>query len=258
MARDFTDYIAEVMGSGDRVYFQRHFRQLKKDPEITDFELNGRKYLLNKDRAYWVKGYMPWKKWNRKEPLVSLNELLRSKKVGLIKYEEPAPTTTPSDTVEVSREVPVGYSCQICQDRVDTGKGVLPFTTKSPRAMKGHVTRFHKGAKAELVTKVETSTITELQPVMEVVEPMHISRMHQPSGLIRVDGKELNLTEDSLLNIITPRLLKVEIEDDLYRKAYRSYKFGNILPITQKWWLWVVVAVIAIFGILILTGNFKV
>ena len=253
MARDFTDYIAEVMGSGDWVYFQQHFRQLKKDPEITEFELHGRKYLLNKDRAYWVKGYMPWKKWNRKEPLVSLNELLRSKKVGLIKYREPASTPGTSKMVEVSREVPVGYSCMICADR-----GAAPFTTKSPRAMKGHVTRFHKGAKAEMVTKVETETITELQPVMEVVEPMHISRMHQPSGQIRVDGQPLNLTEDSLLNIITPRLLKVEIEDDLYRKAYRSYKFGNILPITQKWWIWVVVAVIAVFMILILTGNFKV
>jgi hypothetical protein len=61
-----------------------------------------------------------------------------------------------------------------------------------------------------------------------------------------------------LLHIITPRLLKVEIDDDLYRKAYKSYKFGNILPITQKWWLWVLIAVAAVFLVLIVTGNFKV
>ena len=92
----------------------------------------------------------------------------------------------------------------------------------------------------------------------EEVEPLHTSRMHQPSGILRVGDKPVELEDDSLLNIITPRLLKIEIEDDLYRKAYKSYKFGEVLPITKKWWVWVIVAVVAVFVIQIVTGNFKV
>ena len=61
-----------------------------------------------------------------------------------------------------------------------------------------------------------------------------------------------------LLNIVTPRVLKVEIEDDSFKKAYKSYKFGNLTPLGQKWWVWIIVAFAAMFLILIMTGNFRV
>ena len=249
MARDFTDYVVEVMGSGDRVYFQKHFRQLKKDPVVTEFELHGRKYSINKDRAYLVKGYTPWKKWNIKEPLKSLNEILRSKKVGLIKYKEPVLESPTYRTVTI--DTPDHYTCGACD-----WKG-----TKHLNAIRSHIARYHKGSdpvKLTVVhTKSETKKVVDRTLKAALVEPMHISRTHQPSGIIREGDKPIELDDESLLNIITPRLLKVEIEDDLYRKAYKSYKFGNLLPLTQKWWVWVVVAMIAIFGILFLTGNFK-
>ena len=247
MARDFTDYIVEVHGGGERVYFQEHYRQLRKDVDVSDFELNGRSYLLNKDRAYRVKGYQPWKKWHSRHPLRSIKEITRTKKVGLIKYREPAPKE--ASMVEVVYEVPIGYSCTIDK---------CAFETKSQRAMKSHVTKKHKGANPDMITEIETKTVTELQPMIDVVEPLHTSRMHQPSGILRVGDKPVELEDDSLLNIITPRLLKIEIEDDLYRKAYKSYKFGEVLPITKKWWVWVIVAVVAVFVIQIVTGNFKV
>lgn len=259
MARDFTDYVVEVHGAGDRVYYQRHYRQLKNDELVTEFEFNERTYLLNKDRAFRVKGYTPWKKWDKRHPLRSIKEITRGKKVGLVKYREP-PHTEPQ-MVEVEIEVPVRFSCTLCS-----------FETKHQNAMKGHVTRKHKGAKADMITDMETETKTELQPQVETVEPLHISRMHQPSGRMMTDEKIKDAQESdpkavqddddddgsgisSLLDIITPRLLKIEIEDDTYRKAYKSYKFGNIIPMSQKWWVLVAVVVVVVIVLLYMTGN---
>lgn len=244
MAKDYTDYVVELHGAGDRVYFQEHYRQLKKDPDISEFEVNERTYPLNKDRAYRVKGYTPWDKWDRKHPLKSIKEFVRGKKVGLIKYREPPPTTEP-ELVEIKREVITGHYCKICG-----------FKNKHERIVKAHITKNHKGAKHEICVLANTETVTEFERKKEIVEPMHISKMHQPSGKVRVPNEPPDSSE-SLLNIITPRLLKVEIEDDTYKKAYKSYKFGNILPLAGKWWLWVIIAVVAVFVILIVTGNFQ-
>ena len=171
MARDFTDYVAEIFGAGERVVHLEHFRQLKKDPEITDFEFNGRKYLLNKDRAMRVR-WTPWKKWTWKHPLDSLFELTRSKKVGLIVYREPK--FSQPELEEVITEVPEKYQCKICQ-----------FTTEYERTAKAHVTKKHKGAKHEMVIDTIMKQLKHLEVKQEVVEPYHISRMHQPSGRLR-------------------------------------------------------------------------
>ena len=128
MAKDFTDYILMVLDSGDRVYHQVHLRHQKGklyNPELVDFKtavphgtsfiaqpVNGHKYLLNLDRAYRVK-WAPWKKVlvrpaikikfkkkgveyvKIKKPLfplkvyATLKEFARSKKVGLLFYQEP-------------------------------------------------------------------------------------------------------------------------------------------------------------------------
>lgn len=170
MPRDYTDYVALVFGGGERVYHIRHFRQLKNDDEVNDFELNGRRYLLNKDRAMRIRGWAPWKKIYLKRPVHTLNELLRGKKIGLIIYREPSddkPTTKP-----VERRTVIDYTCKICD-----------FQTEHERSIKTHITRKHRGAKHELVAtpRYETKTFMELV----TVEPMHISRIHQPSGVMR-------------------------------------------------------------------------
>jgi hypothetical protein len=171
MARDFTDYVAEIFGAGERVFLIEHYRQLKKDPEVTDFEFNGRKYLLNKDRAMKVK-WAPWKKRTWAHPLDSLVETFRSKTVGLIVYREPAQSQP--EVEEVVTEVPEKYQCTIC-----------PFSTEHERTAKAHVTKKHKGGKYEMVMKVLTKQVKHFEVKQEVVEPYHISRMHQPSGRIR-------------------------------------------------------------------------
>ena len=178
MARDFTDYVVEIHCSGERVYHQAHIRQLPKDEPVEEYEFNGRIYHINKDRAIRVPGsYHPWRLWDRSRPLYSLREIIRSKKIGVIKYREPSQVVEPVYQ-EVERKVPVGYSCKICAEK----KGEKPFTTEQERYLKAHVTRKHRGAKAEMVTLVEYRTEIDKVLVKEVVEPFHMSRMHQPSG----------------------------------------------------------------------------
>lgn len=245
MAKDYTDYVSEIHGKGDRVYFQEHYRQLKKDALVSEYDFNGRTYLLNKDRAYRVKGYNPWKKWDWEKPLWSLIELMRTKKVGLIKHREP-PTSEPL-VREVRHKVPKEFICKICG-----------FTTAHPPSIKTHLKRKHKTTDYGPNTRIGFETTVETVKYYPPVEPMHISKMHQPSGHLALpDGSVEGIDADSLLQIITPRILKVEIEDDTYKKAYKSYKFGNIVPITQKWYIWVMVAVVAVFAVLYLTGNFS-
>jgi len=245
MARDFSDYVSEIHGAGDRVYFQNHFRQLKKDEVVDQTEFHDRTYILNKDRAFRVKGYNPWRKWDPKKPLWSIREFLRSKKVGLIKYREP-PASEPLIR-EVHHRVPKEFVCKICG-----------FTTAHPPSIKTHLKRKHKTTDYGKHTRIGFDVTVEKVKYYPPVEPMHISKMHQPSGhLTNPDGSVQGVEDGSLLRIITPRILKVEIEDDTYKKAYKSYKFGNLVPITQRWYIWVIVAIIGIFGILILTGNFQ-
>lgn len=171
MPRDYTDYVVEVFGAGERVFHIDHFRQLKHDPEVTEFEYNGRKYLLNKDRAMRVK-WAPWKKWDWKKPVWSVNEFFRTRKIGLIVYREPP--EKPTELEEVITEVPESYSCKICD-----------FRHREERVLKGHVTKKHKGAKHHMVIQPVMKQIREMRPKVEQVEPYHISRMHQPSGRLR-------------------------------------------------------------------------
>lgn len=57
---------------------------------------------------------------------------------------------------------------------------------------------------------------------------------------------------------VSPRVLKAIVDSPQFRKAYKSFKFGNLTPITAKWYIWVIVAFAAVFAILFMTGNFNV
>jgi len=142
MAKEYTDYILMTLGSGERVYDTVHLRYHKGklyNPDMVDFKkalpfgvgfiaqpLNGHKYLLNLDRAYRI-NWAPWKKFIIKKPYWKnfykpLIELTRSKKVGLLFYQEPC-----------------NHKCSKCLDK-------------------------------------------DCSKIPNMVEPMHISRIHQPSG----------------------------------------------------------------------------
>lgn len=244
MPRDYTDYVAQVWGAGDRVFFLEHFRQLKHDPVVDSFEFNGREYILNKDRAFKVK-WAPWKKWDWRRFVWSVNEFFRTRKIGLVVYREPNAEEPQYKTV--AHKVPRQYVCKKCG-----------YETNKPRSIKIHVSNKHNTKDYGAHIKIRFDTQTEKVEYYPPVEPYHISKMHQPSGRMPLNGEVVNEEPDSLLSIITPRLLKVEVEDDTYKKAYKSYKFGNIVPITQKWYIWVIVAIVTVFVILFLTGNFSV
>ena len=129
MAKDFTDYVIMVLGSGDRVYHLVHLRNAKGckiDGNI--YPMNSHKYVLNLDRAYRI-NWAPWKKLVVKKPYWKnfyrpLIELIRSKKIGLLIYQEPC-----------------NHRCSGC----DKDCTIIP----------------------------------------EKIEPMHISRIHQPSGVMK-------------------------------------------------------------------------
>lgn len=61
-----------------------------------------------------------------------------------------------------------------------------------------------------------------------------------------------------LTETVSPRVLKAIVDSPQLRRAYKSFKFGNIVPLNNKWWLWLVVAIGGIFLVLMLTGNFEV
>ena len=261
MARDFTDYITLIFGTGERVYHLDHIRQLKKDDEVSEFDFNDRKYMINKDRAMRVR-WQPWKKWDKEARLRSINEMFRTKKVGLIVYREPPKGEQQYMIVE--KEVPKDYGCMICD-----------FKTDHERVIKAHVTKKHKGAKPEMVIIKNLQIVKESVAMQEIVEPMHISRIRQPSGVImtdvppgefvkpqeRADPRPPEQLEDEnyppLTETISPRVFKAMVDSPQFRRQYKSFKFGNLTPITGKWWLWVAIAFVAIFVILIMTGNFQ-
>lgn len=170
MAKDYTDYVALILEAEKRVYHIYHFRA-KLTNEQEAIQHNGREYLFDRDRAFRVR-WAPWKKWFMNKPLWSLNECIRGKKIGLLLYHEPLSSSP--DMVEEKHEVITGYACNIC-----------PFTTKDERAAKGHVSRKHKGAKFDMVIVPEKEVEVGLVPSFPRILPIHISRMHQPSGELR-------------------------------------------------------------------------
>jgi hypothetical protein len=174
MAKDYTDYVALILEAEKRVYHIYHHRS-KESTDMVEIEHNGHSFIFDRDRAFRINKWKPWKKVNPKRPVWTLNELLRSKKVGLLLYREPLPKEPRYE--EVHTEIPDTYSCKIC--------GPEKFTTEHPAAIKSHITRRHRGAKHSMVTVTNMKTITDNVLVKERVQPIHISRMHQPSGEMR-------------------------------------------------------------------------
>jgi hypothetical protein len=257
--KDFTDYVTLVFGAGERVYELGHIRQLKKDEPIETFDYNNHTYLLNKDRAMRLKSWAPWRKWDWNHPIFSVTEAFRSKKVGLVVYQEPEPSQPKMESV--TKQVPKDFSCKICG-----------FQSSRLSSLKMHCSKKHKAAKHSMIIIPNYETITELVPIIELVEPLHISRKHQPSGRMVGDPvPELQFSPAStddfydpnepsvppLVDTVSPRVLKAIVDSEQFRKAYKSFKFGNLTPITAKWWLWLVLAIVGVFIFLILTGNFQ-
>lgn len=191
MMKRYTDYLALVFGSGDRIYHMEHFRNDKTDTlNMSVKEINNHTYRMVLDRAYrinwatWSKVIAndmgrweePWyfkredgkvarKTVSRERPPrmpinvhKTMNEVIRSKKIGLMLFQEPPP---PRQVIKVTECV---CSCGF--------KG---------ESMKG--TRIHVKSKGEGHELIETQEI-ELVGVKEPIDPFHYSKTELPSGKV--------------------------------------------------------------------------
>jgi len=205
--KDYSDILIVVLDAGERIYHLDHRHNYKGSKlNGSTYELNGRKYILNLDRAYRIR-WAPWKKLIVGKPYLKnisrfFNELTRSKKIGLLLYQEPCTN-----------------KCSTCKDE--------------------------GGEKCKLIP-------TE-------IDPMHISRIHQPSG--RMIGEDHQVTkgkEVALDDWLSPHGFKMIVDSSpKYKKAFKSYAFGLIHKIKAKW-VWVMVGgIVVLVIILYITGAIK-
>ena len=170
MAKDFTDYVALILEAEKRVYHLYHFREKEtRDKEVIVH--NGREFEYARDRAFRIK-WAPWKKTNILRPIWSSNELIRSKKVGLLLYHEPLPSEPLIR--EIQHKTPKEFICKECG-----------FTTVHDRGIKAHIKQRHKRDDFGALTRVGFDVRIEKVPYYPRVHPIHISRMHQPSGVMK-------------------------------------------------------------------------
>jgi hypothetical protein len=177
MARDFTDYIAFMMGAEKRTFHIIHFVAKKDEQPASIFTHSEWKpgtpieFNYDRDRAYRLRWH-PWDKVNKKDPLWTINELARSKKVGILLYHEPHP----QDPFyrEVKTKAAKEYVCTECE-----------FKTVHLQGIKTHLRRLHKTKDYGKHIRVGFETKTERVPYYPVIEPLHLSRMHQPSGELK-------------------------------------------------------------------------
>jgi len=170
MAKDYTDYIALVLEAEKRVYHIHHFRA-KTSADLTEIEHNNRQYVFDRDRSFKVK-WAPWPKYDKKKPYLYLYELFRTKKVGLLLYHEPLKSEPKYRDVE--HKTPKEYICKTCG-----------FTTVHLNGMKVHMRAMHKIKDVGPHIKIAFDVKVEKVPYFDAIQPIHISRMHQPSGELR-------------------------------------------------------------------------
>ncbi len=164
--RDYTDFLPLVFGSKERVYFIQHIRNLKNMRPLKSFTVNGHSYLFNPDRAIRV-NWAPWKKIFLKKPIWSITELARSKKIGLLLYQEPG------NGKMIEEKVPVEWKCSGCAFK----------TVKGQNAIKAHVRMKHKEAPPTEPPEVKYKVLKKLVVIKEPIEPMDLSKVKQPSGV---------------------------------------------------------------------------
>lgn len=166
--KDFTDYVCLILEAEKRVYHILHIRW-KKDTRLERIKHNGHRLIFDRDRAFWIKSWKPWKKVDWSRPIWTMNELVRSKKVGLLLYHEPV---MPVEKFrEVVHKTPEEYACKECG-----------FTSTVERGMKAHLTKKHKASWSPQTVETVFDETVERIAYFDPIHPIHISRILQPSG----------------------------------------------------------------------------
>jgi len=177
MAKDFTDYILFICDAGERVYHIEHKRSFNgkdvkgEEYEKHPYELNNHKYQLNLDRAYRIR-WAPWKK--------------------IIRF--------PHYKVPIKAEWYFGTIKKGTDDKIRVLYEKIPVLitkTKKPifslnvyatlkelfRAKKIGIIFYQEPCTHDCSTCPHKLDVP--CPVPLLIEPMHISRIHQPSGEMR-------------------------------------------------------------------------
>jgi len=178
MAKDFTDYLVWVFDSGERVRHVHHVRQkngLLWNPAkcwkpqangktLLAYPIKDHTYRLELDRAYLAIGSgwsSFWRKIDMRHPLRSLTELIRSKKIGVLFYQEPPPPKKELIMLDAA------CSCGFKGESMKTTKAHVTYNTNQKR--EGH--ELKATYEEKLIGKTDGS-----------ISPMHISKIRQPSG----------------------------------------------------------------------------
>ncbi len=176
MPKDYTDYVLVVLDAGDRVYHLKHIRSTKEvrdkneRRELVD-ERNSHKYLINLDRAYRT-AWKPWKKVKRRGP--------KTKLVKAEWYFGGDKETVEKNGVKKVRRL---YTKEAVKIKVQK----KPLVSLMPIAT---VREFLRSKKVGIIFFKEPCTQRcSTCPSKDkdncptgLIEPMHISKMHQPSG----------------------------------------------------------------------------
>lgn len=170
MTKDYSDYIAWIGESEKRVFHIHHFRA-KTTADQKEFTHNGRQYVFDRDRAYQVK-WAPWVKWDWQHPLLSLHEFIRQKRIGMLLEIEPLPSEP--EYRDVEHKTAKEFVCKTCG-----------FTTVHARGIKTHMKTRHEITDYGKHIRVGFDIQIEKVPYYPPIQPIHLSRMHQPSGEIR-------------------------------------------------------------------------
>lgn len=167
MPKDYTDYVLVVLDAGDRVYHHEHLRHRKSTPIDHQIHVFGEhKYVLELDRAYKIK-WAPWSKVMRRSPskttsiqtwyFGTINEKMAKVPVTIVKTKYPLVAIKPLATIaEVFRSKKIGVLWY-----------QMPCTNKC----------------ASCRLRLKDPDICSKLP--SLIEPMHISKIHQPSGEMR-------------------------------------------------------------------------
>lgn len=111
----------------------------------------------------------------------------------------------------------------------------------------------------EVIRKKKVGLLLYQEPeahTSEPQEPIHISRIAQPSGRILHTNEP---PEGGLVDKISPFILKMIVDSSSkYRKAYKSYAFGLKQKLMSNWVLLLILGIVGLVMFLYFTGYIRV
>lgn len=99
----------------------------------------------------------------------------------------------------------------------------------------------------------------------DLIDPIHFSKLRQPSG--RNVDEPIEWVPDpryppeegkktiSLVEIVTPKMLKDRMENTFLRAAVGSVKYGAMKKLGSKWMIFMVIGIVAFVLLLYFSGN---